>query len=185
MQVYFTASIVGRKYHLKNYLKIIELLRERKFDVISDHIINANESEIYLGTVEDRLKFHKQLEDWINSCHFMVAETSFPSISVGYEIALALSRGKPVLILFSQGRVPTLLDQYKEEKLYCEKYNRKTLPDIINDFINYAKGTNDTRFTFFITSEIAIYLKKISRKMKLPKSVYLRKLIEQDMRYHR
>ena len=63
----------------------------------------------------------------------------------------------------------------------CEKYSPETLSDIIDDYIYYVKGTADTRFTFFITPEIATFLKKLSRIDKIPKSVYLRKLIEKDM----
>ncbi|KKS97504.1 MAG: hypothetical protein UV73_C0008G0024 [Candidatus Gottesmanbacteria bacterium GW2011_GWA2_43_14] len=182
MKVYFTASIVGKKHHLGNYLKIISLLKDKNCDVVADHIIKSTESEVKLEKKEDRLKFHKQLEKWISTSDFIVAETTFPSISVGYEISLAQHFLKPILILFSSGNPPSLLAHHKDEKLICEKYSRETLAGTIDDFINYVKGTNDTRFTFFITSEIASFLEKTSRREKQPKSVYLRKLIEQDIK---
>src|SRR3989338_129852 len=182
MKVYFTASIIGKKHYLHNYLKIIDHLKEKDCQVISDHIISSTESEIRMEKKEMRLKFHKQLENWISGSDFVVAETSFPSISVGYEISLALHLLKPILILYSTGDPPTLLAHHKEEKLVCEKYNKDTLSDIIDDFINYVRGTIDTRFTFFITPKIASFLEKVSKKNKLPKSVYLRKLIEKDMK---
>lgn len=182
MTVYFTASIVGKKYYLSQYLKIIDILKSKRCEVISDHIINSTEAQIRLEKKEDRLKFHQQLEKWIGSCDFVVAETSFPSISVGYEIALALYYNKPVLVLYSEGNAPSLLVHHKEERIICEKYTLSTVADIIDDFFNYVQGTNDSRFTFFITSEIAAYLDNVSRKEKIPKSVYLRKLIEQKMK---
>ena len=182
MKVYFTASIVGKKYHLINYLKIIDILKSKNCQVISDHIIKSTESEVKLENKEDRLKFHKQLEKWISSADFIVAETTFPSISVGYEISLAEAFLKPILILFSEGNPPSLLAHHRDEKLICEKYSRENLPGLIDDFINYVRGNNDTRFTFFITSKIASFLEKVSRKGKLPKSVYLRKLVEEDMK---
>ena len=46
----------------------------------------------------------------------------------------------------------------------------------------FVRGNADMRFTFFITSKIAVYLDKTSRDQKLPKSVYLRNLIEEDMK---
>lgn len=181
MNVYFTASIVGKKKHLSNYLKIIKLLKSKNFSIISDHIINTTESQIHFETKEERLNFTRQLEKWISSCDFMIAESSFPSISVGYEISLALKLGKPALILFSEGHAPSLFAHHKDEKLVCEKYTSKTLQDIIDDFLNYIQGTEETRFTFFITPKIALHLEEISKKEKMPKSVYLRKLIERDM----
>src|SRR3989344_5284835 len=140
MRVYFTASIVGKKHYLQNYLKIIEYLKNHSCDVISDHIIQTSESQIRLESKQDRLAFHKKLEGWINSCDFVVAETSFPSISVGYEIAASLHRGKPVLILYTQGHAPSLLIHHEDEKLVCETYTLETLHSIIEDFLNYVTG---------------------------------------------
>ena len=181
MRIYFTASIVGKKYHLPNYLKIIGIVKKDNHQIIEEHIIQGSESQIKQENKNERLKFQSQLDKWINNCDCMIAETSFPSISVGYEISLALSRGKPVLILYSSGNAPTLLAHHRDDKLVCEKYTADTLEDIIKDFLNYVQGANDMRFTFFITSEIASYLDKISRNKKIPKSVYLRRLIEKEM----
>ncbi|OGG01650.1 hypothetical protein A2W14_07170 [Candidatus Gottesmanbacteria bacterium RBG_16_37_8] len=184
MTVYFTASIAGKKHYLANYQKIIELLEKKGCQVISDHIIKSTEQEVRLETKEERLKFQKKLEVWIASSDFMVVETSFPSISVGYEISLAQHLNKPILILYSEGTPPTLLAHNMDEKVVCEKYSSETLQSLIADFINYVQGAADSRFTFFISSKIASHLEKISRKEKIPKSVYLRQLIEKDMKNH-
>lgn len=181
MNIYFTASVVGKKYNLTNYLKIINLLRSQNHTVISDHIINVTPEQIDQSSKKDRIKFHHKLEDWINSCDFIVVEASFPSMSVGYEISLALQSNKPVLILYFTGAPPSLFAEHENELLVCEKYNFENLRSIISDFIDYTKGIHETRFTFYITSKIASYLEKKSRQNKIPKSVYLRQLIEQDM----
>jgi hypothetical protein len=182
MHAYFTASIVGKKYHLNNYLAIIDFLQSKGITVTSDHIINTDESTIHFETITERLHFHKKLERWINEADFMVVEATFPSISVGYEIALALHRRKPVLVLYSQGDPPSLITNNEDEWLVCEKYLPETLKETIDDFIKYVQGNTDTRFTFFITSEIASYLTKVAKKKSMPKSVYLRNLILRDMK---
>jgi len=182
MRAYFTASIAGKKHYLDNYLKIIELLKKHGVQVTSDHIINTEETAINLETKEQRLKFQKKLESWVDEADFMVVESTFPSISVGYEISLAVHKGKPVLALFSQGDPPSLIFNNEEEKIVCEKYSDKDLEEIVTDFLNYVQGGSDTRFTFFVSSEIASYLSKMAKKMKVPKSVYLRYLIQQDIR---
>lgn len=182
MNVYFTASIVGKKYHLKKYLFIIDFLRRKKHLVESDHIIQTSEDKIRLETKEERITFHASLVKKIRSCDFMIVEASFPSISVGYEISLALHFGKPVLILFFEGDPPALLAHHEDEKLICERYTLDTVGEIIDEFVNYVEGKQDSRFTFFITPHIDHFLDEISRKQKLPKSVYLRKLIEREMK---
>ena len=180
MNIYFTASIVRKKHYLSNYLKIIEILTKKGHDVSSDHIIKTSENQINLQTKEQRQKFHKELKKWIMDCDAVVVETSFPSISVGFEISLALNLGKPVLVLHvNEG--PTLFSSYNNEKLFCEKYTLPMLKDIIEDFLLFVEGSADSRFTFFITSKISHFLEKVSREKKVPKSVYLRRLIEKNM----
>ena len=182
MKVYFTASITGKKQYLPNYLKIVRYLESKGHTVQAHHILDSTESEMRLKTKEDRLKFHKQLSTWIQNADFMVVEASFPSISVGYEISLALQNRKPVLILYSEGDAPNLFASFNDEKLVCEKYTMETVTELIEDFMCYASGACDTRFTFFITPKIATFLDTVSVKEKIPKSVYLRKLIEEHIK---
>lgn len=185
MNVYFTASIVGKKHLLNNYLKIIEILKKNGCQVQSDHIINASEEGIRMETVEKRVAFHKKLESWINTCDFMVAEVSFPSISVGYEISMALHKGKSVLVLFSDGDRPSLISSDCEDRLVCEKYDASNLKETLEDFLKYAEGSGDGRFTFYITSEMAGHLDKMAKKERVPKAVYLRKLLQKDIVSHK
>lgn len=181
MLAYFTASIVGKKHHQKHYERISQLLQERGVEVIDEHILRVSEHDIQMQTKEERLRFHKQLEDWINSADFLVAETSFPSISVGYEISMSLDRNKPVLILYNEGDPPSLFAYHESEKIVSEKYTPETLPTIITDFLQFVRGEADTRFTFFISSKQASYLAKQAKAHRVPKSVYLRGLIDKDM----
>lgn len=181
LKLYFTASIAAKDQYIHNYRKIVDYIEKNGHSIIADHILNISEKEVNLASREERLKFHSQLEKWIHSSDALIADASFPSISVGYEISLALRVGKPVLVLYSDGEPPSLLAHHSDEKLLCEKYTPQTLPGILDDFIHYIDSKADLRFTFFITPKIASYLDTIAKKEKLPKSVYLRKLIEQDM----
>jgi 2'-deoxynucleoside 5'-phosphate N-hydrolase len=182
MNVYFTASIVGKKDYLKHYEHIITLLQSKGYTVQAEHILNVTEPEIHMKTRDERLKFHKKLQNWIQKADFVVVEASFPSISVGYEIAIALQYRKPVLILYSVGDPPSLFGHHSDEKIVCEKYTLDTAEGIVNEFIHYVQGASDTRFTFFVTPQIAAYLEKVSVKAKMPKSVYLRTLIENHIK---
>ncbi|MBI3379397.1 hypothetical protein HY029_01420 [Candidatus Gottesmanbacteria bacterium] len=183
MTAFFTASFTGKKYHLKQYLAIINHLKSKNIEVISDHIINTTESFVHTQNKTERLRFHAQLEKWLNECDFVVAESSFPSISVGYEIALALNLGKPILILYTEdGGAPSVLAHHKDEKVVCERYTMESFKGLIDDFVEFAEGKADTRFTFFLPHEFDAYIEKISRQRKVPKSVYLRRLIDEDMK---
>ena len=181
MNVYFTASIVGKKKYLTNYTSIINIVEKNGHSVKADHIINFSEHQINLQSVKEREKFHIKLKKWIMNSQCVVVETSFPSISVGFEISLALNLNKPVLVLYTN-EAPTLLSGYNDEKMICEQYTPSTLKTIIEDFLNYVKGTSEHRFTFFITTEMNQFLEEVSKKRKIPKSVYIRQLIDSARR---
>ncbi len=181
MNIYFTASIVGKKDYQANYEAIISAFTSQGHTVQAEHILNITEPEIHMKTREERLKFHKKLETWIQSADFMVVESSFPSISVGYEISLALQYRKPVLMLYSIGDPPSLFAHHEDEKVVCEKYTFETLQTIISDFLRFVQGEADTRFTFFISSKQAAFLSKQAKQLRMPKSVYLRSLIDNEM----
>ena len=174
MTIYFTAATFGKKHYLSNYLKIIGILKAKNYQVISDHIINSDGPDAISHN-------GSQTEKWINSSDFVIAETSSPSISVGYEISIALHMGKPVLLLYATDNPPSLLAQHSDEKLICEKYTPGTLPGIIDNFLSFTGDNGDFRYTFFITRKMAEYLKQIAKRERLPKSVYLRSLIQKDM----
>lgn len=181
MIAYFTASVSAKDKYLTNYQAIINHFQKLGCNVVYEHIINASEEKIRLFTKEERLRFHENVVRWIHKCDFLVADTSMPSTSVGYEIALALRAGKPVLVLHSVGDAPSLLGQHKDEKMVVEKYTMNNLGQIVDDFMSYVQGKHDLRFTFFITPSIVAFLDMIAKKQKLPKSVYLRNLIEREM----
>jgi len=180
MRIYFTASIVGKKLFLDQYLLILKELKRQGHTVVSDHILQTTEEQLRIEKSDERKAFHKKLESWIVESDAVIVEASFPSISVGYEISLALNRGKAVLVLHTNADPPSLLTDIDSEHLIIEHYNSVNLPTILDNFLSYAVGAHDTRFTFFLNRDQAHYLTNQSLKSNLPKSVYLRNLIDQD-----
>jgi hypothetical protein len=180
MEVYFTASIVGKRDYLASYEKIVNILKSWGHEVVAAHILQTTEAEIHFETKEHRINFHKQLEGWISHADCMVVESSFPSISVGYEISLAIRLGKPVLIVYRDGDPPSLFSEFQEHQIICEKYNDQSLSEVLESFVGYVAGKRDLRFTFFLPADLALYLDQAATIHHLPKSGYLRQLIKQD-----
>ena len=181
MLVYFTASIVGKKYHVHQYQQIIKIINKMGHQSISDHIMYTSANEINLESKQKRIEFHEKLESWIDKCDCMIVEVSFPSISVGYEIFLGLEKRKPILLLCTSDNFPSLLAHHKDDRLVCEKYCTATLEEIIDNFLNYANDIEERRFIFYINSTISSYLDKLSKKHRVPKSVVLRRIITKHM----
>lgn len=181
MNIYFTASLGAKKQYIHKYKAIVDYLEKQHHKVVSEHIFNATEESVRLTKKDDRVAFLHRVENWIKTSNFIIAETSFPSVSVGYEIALALRMAKPVLVMYSEGDPPSLLAHHTYDRLYTERYTIETIGTVINDFILYIEGKHDTRFTFFLPEELNAYLEITAKKHKQTKSMYLRRLIETDM----
>ena len=61
----------------------------------------------------------------------------------------------------------------------------KELKDVLKYAVEEAKNQLDVRFNFFVTPEILSYLDWITQRRRIPRAVYLRKMIEDDMKKNR
>ena len=55
-------------------------------------------------SIIEPLEVYTRDSKWVEECDALIAEVSTPSHGVGYEIALALMLGKPVLCCYQNGR---------------------------------------------------------------------------------
>ncbi|MBI4137575.1 nucleoside 2-deoxyribosyltransferase, partial [Candidatus Roizmanbacteria bacterium] len=101
MKAYFTASVAGKRVNEDKYRQVINALKHNNVSVFSDHILKRNFDDAMNASPEQAVTFDKEMHRMISEADFLVAETSFPSTSVGYEVSLAQRLGKPVLLLYS------------------------------------------------------------------------------------
>lgn len=181
MKVYFTASITGKKYYEKNYCLIVKTLKSLGYKLIFNDVFQKSADEIWNQSRERDREFYKFLRGCLQKCDFLVAEISYPSISVGFEIATALNMAKPVLVLYSTEKVVPLLGGIEGDQLIIEQYNLTNLKSVIKTSLEFLKENKDLRFTMLLSPKVVRFLNNISKKRAVPKSVYIRKLIEGDM----
>jgi hypothetical protein len=84
--------------------------------------------------------------------------------------------------LFREDRDPIFLRGRQEEKLLILSYNNKNLEEVLESAVDYASEQQDTRFNFFISPQIGNYLDWVAKQKRVPRAVYLRRLIEEDMK---
>ncbi len=181
MNIYFTASLSGKKKFEENYEQIVSLLEDIDYDVQADHILDIDASEVDEESMDDRRKHHKQLQKWLSQSDLVVAEVSYPSVSVGYEVALAINKNKPVLALYEKDHAPVALLGEDSDKFVAAAYDKYSLADDIKYLIDEVSGQMDTRFNFFISPRHQNYLDWIAKEKRIPRSVFLRQLIEEHM----
>ena len=101
MNIYFSCSLTGGRKDEHLYVKIVDHLLTRGFEVPTAHL--AYPEVMRAERVVDAQEVYYRDTAWINGCDAVVAEVSTPSHGVGYEIAYALGLGKPVLCCYQEG----------------------------------------------------------------------------------
>lgn len=182
MKVYFTASIAGKKELENNYRLIVDTLRSMGNEVVADHVLGVSSEELLSESIDKREDHFNQVKKWIGGADLVVAEVSHPSTNVGYEISMALDREKPVLCLHIVGRVPVLLMGVASDKLRVSEYGADNLKQTLKLDTAELSTIVDTRFNFFVSPQIQSYLDWVAKSKRVPRAVYLRRLIEEDMK---
>jgi nucleoside 2-deoxyribosyltransferase len=102
MNIYFSCSITGGRNDQKNYQDIVSAL-EAAGHVVPTAIL-ADPHILEYEAVTSAEEVYERDIAWLDECDAVVAEISTPSHGVGYEIAYALEKGKPVICGYQAGR---------------------------------------------------------------------------------
>lgn len=190
MNIYFVSAIAAAEKYGPAYKKIVSFLAEFSPNVVSEHILSTSISDIKKQTVEEyRDYYSRKFLKSMKTADIVVAEVSFPStINVGHEITRAIDFEKPVLALYSKGNSPMFLEGLQSDKFILAEYDLNdldSLQKIVKSNIKKLLKNRDIRFNFFISPEIVRYLDWVAKVKRVPRSVYLRDLIEDDMKKHK
>jgi nucleoside 2-deoxyribosyltransferase len=102
VNIYFACSITGGRRDQAAYAALVTALLGEGHIVPTASLASPDVME-----QEGRLspeEVYARDSGWIEACDALIAEVSTPSHGVGYEIGYALSKGKPVLCCYRQGR---------------------------------------------------------------------------------
>ncbi len=102
MNIYFACSITGGRDFEPIYRLITAALLADGHQVPTAHLAGSEVMELE-GRVDPGEVYERDTA-WIRACQALVAEVSTPSHGVGYEVAYALSLGKPVLCIYREGQ---------------------------------------------------------------------------------
>ncbi len=182
MKIYFTASLRGKSEFGDNYTKIVGHLEKEGDKIVSKHVFENDFAQVAAQDKPEAINSYQKLIRGIKKADVFVAEVSTQSLSVGYEITEAIKLNKPVIVLYMGDRRPSMLFGSGYEKLQMVQYDEKNYKALIDKAVNEAKKHSDVRFNFFVSPKILAYLDWIAQKRMVPRSVFLRNLIEREMK---
>jgi 2'-deoxynucleoside 5'-phosphate N-hydrolase len=102
VNIYFACSITGGREFEPVYQAIVTALEAEGHVIPTSHL--ASSEVIGLEKIVTPQDVYLRDIQWINQADLIIAEVSTPSHGVGYEVAYALSIGKPVLCCYQQGQ---------------------------------------------------------------------------------
>lgn len=182
MKIYFSAAIFQRDKFGDSYLEIIKILQEFGHEVRHEHITDHTLKFVLEQSTEDLKKYYKKFSAWMRQSDIIVIEASFPStVNIGHEITLALSKNKPVIVLYQQDLKPTMLVSIENENLICIEYTPITLETNLGNALDYVSSQIDVRFNLFLPAKMSQYIEIISKEEKISKSHFIRSLIKKHM----
>ncbi|MCE1203088.1 MAG: nucleoside 2-deoxyribosyltransferase [Holophagaceae bacterium] len=108
MDLYFSCSLTGGRQDQPVYAALVARLQALGHRVLTEHLASEAVMAADSGMAPEAV-FERDTA-WLRACDALIAEVSTPSHGVGFEVAYALERGKPVLCLAREGvRVSKML----------------------------------------------------------------------------
>jgi nucleoside 2-deoxyribosyltransferase len=140
MKIYFSCSLTGGREDEQVYGLIVDHLLSEGHEIPTAHL--AQPEVMALEQVVDAREVYLRDVKWIDECEAIIAEVSTPSHGVGYEIAYALSKGKPVLCCYKQdASVSKMIMGNDAPNLTLGSYTTAAQAiAVVNDFIGRIKG---------------------------------------------
>ena len=182
MKIYFSASRLYKEQYSDNYKKIVKVLKESGSQLLDNTYFKPSPSGFVMPE-GDRKSLYRSMVKNMDRADFCVFEASYPStLHIGHEITLAMEKSKPVVVLYTKGHEPILFKGMDKEKVIWIEYNDDNLEKQLNEAIEMSKKEVDVRFNFFVSPKILGYLDWVAQKRMIPRSVFLRDLIEREMR---
>lgn len=184
MKFHFIASVEGDK---DSYQLIFKLFEELGCQPLNYHILKRTIEDINRETSIDSEEYIRKMTSWIQKADFAVFEVTTNEFGCGCEMMMALDKCKPIIVLYQEniGRVPPTLKGFSDARVQIYSYNKNNLRELrqtLKMAVQEIRELTDLRFTLLLPPKIVSFLDEVVKKQKIPRSVYIRRLIEANMR---
>ena len=102
LKVYFAAPMLGDRSNLEDNRKIASALKAMGYEILTEWVLEEV-LDIERGATPKEI-FERDIEI-LDKCDVLLADVSYPSLGVGFEIAYALLKGKKVVAYCREDRL--------------------------------------------------------------------------------
>ena len=185
MIVHFIAPVSGLKENVDNLKNIVKYLKDEGHELASDWLDIAYQRETQ-GSDSKELSWQKIIQDNLEAiakAEVVIADISYDSTAIGYQIATAIQQKKPTLLILQEGRkVSSFTWNIPSSFLKRVEYTTDNIGEKIAPFLKENDiATKDMRFNFFIDRPIYNYLRWSALKTGKTKAEVLRELVQREI----
>jgi len=184
MKIFFIASpraVIKEPDLFKKIAKVLSKDNKMLGEMVLEWT-KGDVEDFYAGTHEERIEHYKKTMDYVKKADVVVVDVSLHSMSMGYIVNKGLEASKPVIALYKRGNDPYFFSGIQDQKLQIVAYDENNVEKVLAGALNNVSGLMDVRFNFFVSPKILNYLDWVAQKRMVPRSVFLRDLIEKEMR---
>jgi len=180
MKVYFSSSPRGKTELLEKFKELRQYILDLHYTINHDFLTQDDEHYYSKDQTELASQFKKSMVD-LKRADIAVFEVSTHSLGVGFLINKALEFGVSTVVLHLPDRSPVFLEGIENRLLQVVEYTPANAKKTLEKALKNAEAMVETRFNFFISTKQEQFLDRISRDRKIPKSAYLRNLLNREM----
>lgn len=183
MRIAFLAPIQASLPYKQRYTTIIDYLIRQTHSVV--HALSVSETTLATWNPEKRDEYFQNFYAKIGKCDLVIAECSIASVHVGYEISSAIQQGKEVIVLRSQEdkqALPLLDPLYLHKNIFTYEYRLDNLLSTVKMALEYNPAQKFKKYNILFPTDMVIRLNDIAKRKNLPKSVYIRQLLEEGLK---
>lgn len=184
MKAFLTTTPKMKTLFPGEFTQIVSTLKKLDLDLVDETILQLDEKDFYSWTKEKLEKFYEGTIKSIRKADVCIFEASLPSVGIGHLVNQAVNFGKPVIVLYlkDEGKRPSVLESAHLDKVVIVEYTTDTVKEDIEYALDYVRDNMDIRFNFFISPALSRYLDWMTKQRNIPRSVFLRSLIETAMK---
>ncbi|HKR81581.1 MAG TPA: hypothetical protein VJR27_01115 [Candidatus Saccharimonadales bacterium] len=184
MKVHFLTSRISLLQDIESLRTIAKIVKDSGHTMDDDWLEEAYEREVVGKQVKaDWPGIFKNSIETIAKADVVIAETTFPSFAIGYQVAIAVQQKKPVLLLrHKDSDQNAYITGVEDGWTQYQGYGASDIEQILKKFLDANDITSkDMRFNFFIDRKIYNYLRWAALRTGKTKAEILRELVEKEI----
>jgi len=179
-RIFFAASSDVSREKKERYKKIISILENQGF-AVSQVLFRKKEFDLPSGKIDYAHIYDSVIQE-INRSDIFIADISYPSGGVGYQVYHAFYQKKPIIVLYMESRKsnPSMVIRgIKSKKFFTLKYNGiEDLRKNLIPLLRRSKKQLKVRFHLVIDNKDSSFIETAANNLGISKTEYLKKLIE-------